>query len=97
MSRKFLDSVLTEFEKRVQLAATSQPHMAEDLVNHPSHYTSGSIETIDYLESVLTEEEFRGFCKGNVLKYVSRERLKNGNQDLEKAAWYLNRLTSKKS
>lgn len=97
MSRRSLDSVLTEFERRVQFAATSSPRMAVNNVDHPDHYNSGSIETIDYLESVLTEEEFRGFCKGNVLKYVSRERLKNGNQDLEKAAWYLNRLTSKKS
>lgn len=63
-----------------------------DNVNKPKHYTSGSIETIDYIESTLTREEFAGFCKGNALKYVSRERLKNGLEDLLKANWYLNRL-----
>lgn len=65
-----------------------------DVVDHPSHYTQGSIETIDYMESCLSPEEFRGGCKMNVLKYVSREKHKNGLEDLKKARWYLNRLIS---
>ena len=65
-----------------------------DSVNHPSHYTQGSIETIDYMESCLTPEEFCGGCKMNVLKYVSREKHKNGLEDLKKARWYLDRLIS---
>lgn len=63
-----------------------------DCVNHPHHYTHGSIETIDYMESCLTPEEFCGGCKMNVLKYVSREKHKNKLEDLKKAQWYLNRL-----
>lgn len=63
-----------------------------DPVNHPCHYTYGVIETIDYMESCLTEEEIRGGYKFNVLKYVSRERHKNGLEDLKKAKWYLDRL-----
>lgn len=63
-----------------------------ETVNSPDHYNQGSIETIDYLKSTLTKEEFAGFCKGNVLKYVSREAHKNGIEDLKKAQWYLNRL-----
>ncbi len=59
-----------------------------DPVNHPAHYV-GAIETIDYIRDKLTPDEFVGYCKGNVLKYISRERLKNGKQDLEKAAVYL--------
>ncbi len=66
----------------------------EDFVNHPTHYTQGSIETIEYMESCLSEEEFRGGCKMNVLKYVSREKHKNGLEDLKKARWYLDRLIS---
>ncbi|MDN6724750.1 MAG: DUF3310 domain-containing protein [Tetragenococcus halophilus] len=61
-------------------------------VNHPNHYTQGDIETIDYIKDKLTDEEFRGFIKGNVLKYVSREGLKNGDEDLKKSDWYLNKL-----
>jgi len=66
--------------------------LSPDPVNHPRHYTHGAIETIDYRESCLTEEEIRGGYKLNVLKYVSRERHKNGLEDLKKAQWYLDRL-----
>ncbi|MCF1614642.1 DUF3310 domain-containing protein [Tetragenococcus koreensis] len=62
--------------------------LMSDNVNHPNHY-QGDIETIDYIKDKLTDEEFRGFIKGNVLKYVSREGLKNGDEDLKKANWYL--------
>ena len=63
-----------------------------DNINHPAHYTSGKIETIDYIADKLTPEEYRGFLKGNVIKYLSRERLKGGVEDLKKARWYLDRL-----
>lgn len=68
-----------------------------DPVDHPSHYTSGGIECIDAIEAALTPEEFRGFCKGNALKYVWRERLKNGGEDLKKARWYIDRLNRQNS
>lgn len=63
--------------------------MKNDAVNHPAHYTEGGVETIDYIKSKLTPDEFRGYIKGNVLKYISRENGKGGNEDLKKAAWYL--------
>lgn len=63
-----------------------------DSVNHLSHYNQGSIETIDYMKSCLTSDEFRGGCKMNVLKYISRERHKNELEDLKKARWYLDCL-----
>lgn len=63
-----------------------------DNVNSPAHYTNGEIECIDAIESSLTLEEFRGYMKGNVLKYVWRERSKGGTESLEKAEWYLKRL-----
>ena len=66
-----------------------------DNVNHPSHYTEGKIECIDYIEDKLTEEEFRGYIKGNVLKYITREKHKNGDEDLKKAKWYLDRLVER--
>lgn len=59
-----------------------------DPVNAPSHYV-GKIECIDYLRDKLTKEEFTGFCMGNVLKYSSRWRKKDGLQDLKKAKVYL--------
>ena len=56
-----------------------------DTVTAPTHYTSGTIECIDAIRSALTEEEFRGYCKGNVLKYTWRERMKGKDEDLKKA------------
>ena len=64
-----------------------------DQVNHPPHYTQGGIECIDAIQAALTADEFRGYCKGNALKYVWRERNKGGDQDLRKAEWYLKRLS----
>lgn len=66
-----------------------------DMVNHPKHYTAGKIEVISIMEDQLTPEEYRGYIKGQVIKYITRERHKNGLEDLKKAAWYLNRLIKK--
>jgi hypothetical protein len=64
-----------------------------DPVNSPSHYTDGGIETIDYLKAKLTQDEFAGYLRGNILKYVSRAGKKDDvAQDLKKAQWYLNKL-----
>lgn len=71
----------------------SAAHEDVDMVNHPPHYRKGGIECIDAIQAALTFEEFRGYCKGNALKYIWRERHKGGEQDLEKAAWYLNKAS----
>lgn len=71
--------------------------LVNDPVNSPSHYTSGGIETIDVLQSKMTAEEFKGFCKGNSLKYILRAGKKEADkdiQDIEKSIWYLNKLVS---
>ena len=68
-----------------------------DLVNAPPHYRQGDIECIDAIRAALTEEEFRGYLKGNALKYVWRERHKGGDQDLRKAEWYLSRIETELS
>lgn len=58
-----------------------------DLVNHPPHYTSGGIETIDFIEAKKLN-----YNLGNVVKYITRSSLKGAKQqDLEKAMWYLRR------
>lgn len=58
-------------------------------VDHPSHYTSGKIEVIDFIE-----DQNLGFHLGNVVKYIARAGKKNPEtfiEDLEKARWYLTR------
>ena len=65
-----------------------------DPVNSPKHYadTDGGIECIEAIEASMSMEEFKGFLKGNVQKYVWRYAQKNGAEDLKKAKWYLDRL-----
>ena len=63
-----------------------------DMVNEPPHYKQGDVECIDAIKAALTDEEWRGYCKGNALKYIWRERHKGGDESLQKAIWYLNRL-----
>ena len=63
-----------------------------DPVNHPAHYTSGSIECIDAMQAAFGDEAIKDFCLCNAFKYLWRHRNKNGVEDLKKARWYLNRL-----
>ena len=65
-----------------------------DNVNHPKHYKSGTLECIEAIEAQMSAEEFRGFLKGNVLKYLWREKQKGGAESLMKAEWYLKKLIS---
>lgn len=62
-----------------------------DMVNHPKHYTSGTlgIEVINTMEMCTTEEEFMGYLRCNALKYISRFENKNGLEDVKKCAWYV--------
>lgn len=62
-----------------------------DSVNKVAHYNHSGIECIDAIQAALTPEEFRGFCKGNIIKYAWRERHKGGDESLQKAGWYLNK------
>ena len=63
-----------------------------DNVDRPMHYAAGSIECIDAIEAQLNAEEFRGYLKGNVIKYLWREKHKGGVESLKKAKWYLNKI-----
>jgi len=62
-----------------------------DKIN-PNYYKNKSIETIDAMESQLTRDEFVGYLKGQVWKYLSRHREKNGLEDIRKAKWYMDKL-----
>ena len=63
-------------------------------VTKPYHYTQGGIECIDAIKASMSDEEFKGFLKGNVMKYIWRYENKDKLQDLNKAMWYLNKLIS---
>lgn len=63
----------------------------KDNIN-PDHYKQGSIETIHIIKAKTTQEGFEGYLVGNILKYITRYKNKNGKEDLLKAQWYLNKL-----
>jgi hypothetical protein len=86
--------VMKPKKTRLRLAINNPtPPVAQlkpDLVNHPPHYTSGGIETIDFIEAKKLN-----YNLGNVVKYITRSSLKGARQqDLEKAMWYLRRELS---
>lgn len=59
----------------------------KDNIN-PNHYQKGNIEVIDF----ILDQNFN-YLEGNIIKYISRYKDKNGLEDLKKAQWYLNCLT----
>jgi len=63
-----------------------------DSVNSPFHYSCSPIECIEAIEASMSPEGFKGFLKGNCIKYLWRYQHKNGAEDLKKAQWYLSRL-----
>ena len=95
-------SIVNMYDSEQYFLPTLQGHKREekeeDLVNHPKHYNRHGIECIQAIRAALSDEEFRGACKANVLKYIWRSdaptlRYKNQNgEDLKKALWYLNKL-----
>jgi len=71
----------------------------EDMVGAPKHYNSGNIECIDAIEESMSSHAFKGYLKGNCMKYLWRYDYKydyKGKQveDLQKAGWYLRKLTA---
>ena len=66
---------------------------SEDNVNSPDHYKQGKYETIEVIEDIV--EDFESYCLGNIIKYISRYKYKNGVEDLNKAKWYLEKLIEK--
>ncbi len=65
-----------------------------DNVNHPPHYNSGNIETIDYIVDVLGKYEAISYCQGNVIKYTDSRLFSKGKpiEDAKKARWYLDKM-----
>ena len=64
-----------------------------DPVNHPDHYTGGSIECIDAIEAAVADLTGpQAVSTGAALKYLWRWKVKGGVTDLRKAQWYIDRL-----
>lgn len=62
---------------------------ADDAVQHPNHYCRGGVECIEAIKASMSREAYKGYLKGNIVKYLWRWEQKGGLQDLEKAQVYL--------
>ena len=71
------------------------PEGNDDMVNNPGHYQSMvadlNIDCITAMRAAFGDYETAVFCKLNAFKYVWRASSKNGNEDIDKASWYLNK------
>lgn len=90
--------VSEELSIGVSVADVKPTATMNDAVHHPQHYTLPGldIESVDVIRAVLTPEEFKGWCKGNALKYSLRAGRKDPTkevQDLAKAGVFLSWIT----
>ena len=77
--------------KTVATILSNTPAQHTDNVNHPAHYKTGGIETIDFIEA-----KGLNYRLGNVVKYITRADHKGDRlENLKKAQWYLNREIDK--
>jgi arginase family enzyme len=91
---KTCDSCREAFDTDFGHTCPGRYYLEADPVNKPEHYTQGGIECIDAIQASMTAEEFKGYLKGNALKYLWRYQNKGKpEQDLKKSAWYLDRLS----
>jgi nicotinic acid phosphoribosyltransferase len=82
-----------KYEKDYSHDVSYENERKHNNVHSPSHYMHGKKETIDVIRDCMESDEYHGYLKGNVLKYVSRYKFKGEPlEDLQKASWYLNRL-----
>jgi len=71
---------------------TGYAHLVGGCVNN-SHYIGSDIQPIEYMADQLSCEEYKGFLKGSIIKYVSRATKKGAEKgDYKKLAWYANKL-----
>ena len=98
---EFINTSMDYSEKEIEIYSRKRENAYDpndsrmpqfDNVDRPIHYAAGSIECIDAIEAQLSAEEFRGYLKGNIIKYLWREKHKGGVESLKKAKWYLNKL-----
>ena len=95
-----IDDATPEEWNRAAIATTvgklmhpSDTHKESCPVERPDHYNTGAIEAIEAISASMDSEQYFGYLKGNVMKYLWRYDYKEKPvEDLRKADWYLNRL-----
>lgn len=101
--RKSIRESLYEYAEYIQdeqaaKNANNTDNKNTDEVHNPNHYKLNglNIEAVDVIKAVLTEEEFKGWCRGNALKYLMRAGKKDKSkekQDFAKAGVFISWIT----
>lgn len=94
-TNKSLDDATPKEWDKVSKTATGKlahPQDQHNPVTQPDHYNKGAIEAIEAIKASMHPQEYKGYLKGNCLKYLWRYEYKNGVEDLKKAQVYLNWL-----
>jgi|TARA_R100000093_G_scaffold55615_1_gene28772 hypothetical protein len=92
-SDDYINKRLKELDKLKRMAQKENPRTRIEQVHRPDHYNKTGTETINIIKNSMAPEDFKGYLKGNILKYVCRYEHKGMPiKDLMKARWYLNRL-----
>jgi len=81
------EEYVSKSEKEDYLSSTT----ASEEKKTPKHYDN-TIQPIEFMYEVMNYDEYMGFCRGNVIKYIGRYPEKGGKLDLEKAKYYLDEL-----
>lgn len=90
---EFFDAGVEEYMKSSGVETEEEDE--EDMVGSPRHYNTGNIECIEAIEESMSSVAFKGYLKGNCMKYLWRYDYKGKQvEDLQKAQWYLQRLTN---
>lgn len=90
---QYLDKLADTCDVALENNTRETKEVELDNVNHPTHYNKGTMECLDVIKACLSDSEFKGFLKGNVLKYMYRKGDKgDALEDLNKACWYAKKL-----
>ena len=89
-AKRLGDDIIMMTQKLYEYTGDSVHASTVETVHGPKHYQGD--ECILAMEKMLGHDEFRGFLRGNIFKYMWRYKDKNGIEDLRKANWYLDRL-----
>ena len=81
-----------QHEQRRMRDMTNAALVADNIQVSGSHYKDMPIQPWALMEAVLTVEEFRGYLKGNIIKYAMRAGRKEGSDDAGKAKHYMQKL-----
>ena len=85
-------NIQQQHENRRMKGMTNAALVADNIQVSGSHYKDMPIQPWALMEAVLTVEEFRGFLKGNIIKYSMRAGRKEGSDDAGKAKHYMQKL-----